>query len=94
MNFTAHIDGGYDIQEVLAGGGGVYNQTLMKSLKKGLKQKVMPMEEMGSSSEAKEAIAFALLGNEFLFGHCNNLPSATGANRQVVMGKVAFPPPS
>jgi anhydro-N-acetylmuramic acid kinase len=56
-----------------------------------LKQEVLPMEAREFLSDAKEAIAFAILGNEFLFGNTNNLISATGAKRNVVMGKLVFP---
>lgn len=80
-----------EIQEVFVGGGGVKNKTLMSSLEKGLNASVKPMEALGFSSDAKEAIAFALLGNEFLCGHPNNIPTATGARRQVSMGKLVFP---
>lgn len=91
MHFANYIDQKFDIHEVYIGGGGVYNNTLMKGIKDGLKQKVCAMEALGCSSEAKEAVAFALLGNEFLFGNYNNLPSATGANRLAVMGKFVYP---
>jgi len=91
LHFNNYIDRKYSISEALVGGGGVYNKTLMKELKESLKQKVMPMEALDFSSDAKEAVAFAILGNEFLFGNYNNLPSATGAKKQVVMGKMVLP---
>ena len=91
MNFRYFIDREYDIEEVLVGGGGVFNQTLMKGLKLNLEQQVASMEYLGFSSDAKEAIAFAVLGNEFLHGNSNNLPSATGASRGVPMGKLVLP---
>jgi anhydro-N-acetylmuramic acid kinase len=90
-HFTDYIDKEYDIEEILIGGGGVYNNTLMNKLRLGLKQDVFLMEEFNFSSDAKEAIAFAILGNEFLHGNTNNLPSATGASRNVIMGKLALP---
>ncbi|MNI88943.1 Anhydro-N-acetylmuramic acid kinase [compost metagenome] len=54
-------------------------------------QKVLTSGELGFSDDAKEAIIFALLGNDFMHGIANNLPSATGATRPTVMGKLAFP---
>ncbi len=39
-------------------------------------------------SDAKEAVAFAILANEALFGICNNAPAATGASHGVVMGRI------
>jgi anhydro-N-acetylmuramic acid kinase len=91
LNFEKFIDPAYDISEVLVSGGGVHNKTLMRILDMKLKQEVLPMEALAFSSDAKEAIAFAILGNEFLFGNTNNLLSATGAKRNVVMGKIVFP---
>jgi anhydro-N-acetylmuramic acid kinase len=40
--------------------------------------------------EAKEAAAFALLGWLTWHGLPGNIPSATGASRPVVLGKVTF----
>ncbi|MEI6432081.1 MAG: anhydro-N-acetylmuramic acid kinase, partial [bacterium] len=39
-------------------------------------------------SDAKEAIAFAILANETLLGNPSNLPSVTGARAPVILGKV------
>ena len=41
-------------------------------------------------SDAKEAIAFAILANERLNNIPNNAPRSTGANEPVVMGKVVL----
>ena len=38
--------------------------------------------------EAKEAACFALLASEYLAGAPQNVPSATGASKRVVMGKM------
>jgi anhydro-N-acetylmuramic acid kinase len=91
MNIKEHIDPYYETTEVLVGGGGIHNEVLMKSLQAELKQEVTSMEKLNFSSDAKEAIAFAILGNECLHGRPNNLPSATGADRPVVMGKLVMP---
>ncbi|MBC7320488.1 anhydro-N-acetylmuramic acid kinase, partial [bacterium] len=37
---------------------------------------------------AKEALAFAILANEVVFNSPNNVPSATGARKKVILGKV------
>ena len=44
----------------------------------------------GLRDDAKEAVIFTILGNDFLHGVVNNVPSATGASKQVVMGKLAL----
>ena len=50
----------------------------------------MTNEGLGLNSDAKEAVAFAVLANEAMAGRCNNAPSATGAAHPVVMGKISF----
>jgi anhydro-N-acetylmuramic acid kinase len=49
---------------------------------------------LGLPGDAKEAFAFALLADETLHGRPANLPSATGAARPAILGKICYPPPS
>ncbi|WP_235062643.1 anhydro-N-acetylmuramic acid kinase [Thalassobacillus devorans] len=85
------VDTAYATEEVIVAGGGVHNSAILEGLDAVLSQKVIRMEDVGFSSDAKEAITFAILGNEFLHGSANNLPSATGAEKPVVMGKLVLP---
>jgi len=48
-------------------------------------------DEFGIPSEAKEAAAFALLAFETWHRRPSNVPSATGAKRPVVLGKISYP---
>ena len=74
---------------LVVGGGGSRNPTLLGFLQEALPEvKVMTQEDLGLDSDAKEAVAFAILANEALFGICNNAPSATGASHGVVMGRI------
>lgn len=76
---------------LIVGGGGSKNLALLKDLRDCLPEcTVQTNEDLGLSSDAKEAIAFAVLGNETLFEACNNVPAATGAAHPVVMGKISF----
>ncbi len=96
--FTAHsIAFNYDsflkpivpADEVVVGGGGVRNPALMDPLRELLRPaQVRTFEDFGMDSKAVEAMAFALLAYEAFRGHPNNVPSATGASRPVVMGKI------
>ncbi len=77
--------------EVFVAGGGAHNVTLMRSLTTGfmaLGVNVATTENAGLAVEAKEAAAFALLGWLTWHGMPGNIPSATGATRPVVLGKV------
>ena len=74
---------------LVVGGGGSRNPTLLRFLQEALPEvKVQIQEDLGLDSDAKEAVAFALLANEALFGICNNAPSATGATHGVVLGRI------
>lgn len=80
-----------NIKEVLVGGGGRYNPTLMSRINAHLKHlHIAGTDEFGVSPDAKEAIIFALLGYNCLKKETNNLPSATGASESVIMGKIAW----
>lgn len=79
----------FSVDEVIIGGGGSYNNTLINMLQDRLPMvSVKTQEELGYSSDAKEAIAFALLANETIHGRPNNVPTVTGAKHPVVMGKI------
>jgi anhydro-N-acetylmuramic acid kinase len=77
--------------EFVVAGGGAKNATLMGMLRGGLEPlgvKVKSMEELGVPAQAKEGVAFALLAWLSWHGLAGNVPSATGAERGVVLGKV------
>jgi anhydro-N-acetylmuramic acid kinase len=78
--------------EFVVAGGGTKNDVLMWMLRDGLeplKVKVRMMEELGVPAQAKEAVAFALLAWLSWNGLPGNVPTATGARRAVVLGKVS-----
>ena len=78
--------------ELIVAGGGVHNETMMDGLRKGFEPlgvKVLTAENVGMASQAKEAVAFALLAWLSFCGLPGNVPSATGAGRAVVLGKIS-----
>lgn len=85
----------YKAAELLVGGGGSYNKTLMSRLAARFERfgvEVKTQEDLGYSSDAKEAVAFAILGDRCLAGLPNTLPGVTGAENPSVMGKISLPP--
>ena len=82
----------HPIDTLYVSGGGVHNQTMLRRLGEALVDTaVEPVDNSGISSDAKEAIAFAILANEALHGGYGNLPSATGASVRKILGKFVCP---
>ena len=52
--------------------------------------KVRRTDDFGLPAEAKEAAAFALLGYQTWRRLPSNIPSATGAKRPAILGKVSY----
>lgn len=80
--------------EVVVSGGGVHHPGLMASLQRHLDAErgaAVPLrtfDELFFAGDAKEAVAFALLGYLTLHGQPGNLPAATGAKGFRVLGAV------
>ena len=75
--------------DLIASGGGVHNRQLMAEIAAFLPQMgIATSADYGIDPDAKEAIAFAVLAYETWHGRPSNLPSATGAQRAVVLGDV------
>jgi len=75
--------------EVILCGGGTHNSTLVKMLRYGLgKSRILTSDDFGISCDAKEAISFAILAYATIKGEPNNVPGATGATQQLVLGKI------
>ncbi len=80
-----------EIEEIVIGGGGAYNITLINYIQKLIPDiKVKTHEDFGIPNKLKEAIAFAYLGYYTLNKQPNNIPSCTGAISPVIMGKIAY----
>ncbi|MEF2782543.1 MAG: anhydro-N-acetylmuramic acid kinase AnmK [Clostridium sp.] len=81
-----------NLSEVILGGGGAHNKTLQQIIQSELPNiSILTQEEKGFSSDAKEAIAFVILGNETLHHNPSNVPRATGAKQKVILGNITYP---
>ena len=79
------------VDEVILCGGGAKNPTLTRMLADLLAPAaVMTTDDLGLSADAKEAVSFAILARETIRGRANNVPSATGARRAVILGKIVL----
>ena len=80
-------------REFVVSGGGTKNATLMRMIREELaplKMRVRTTDDFGLPSEAKEATAFALLAYQTWRRLPSNVPSATGAERLTILGKVSY----
>ena len=82
------------IHQLIVSGGGAHNPLILAQLAAALPGiEVLPSSRLGISEDAKEAFAFAILAYETFHRRPANLPSATGASRPAILGKVAYAPP-
>ena len=80
-------------REMIVSGGGVKNRTLIDMLTKSLAPlgvQVRLSEEFGLPSESKEAVAFAVLAHETWNRRPSSVPTATGAKRPAILGKISY----
>jgi len=79
--------------DYIVSGGGAKNRTLMRMIGSELAPwglKIRTSDDVGLASDAKEAVAFALLAYETWRREASNVPSATGAKRPTVLGKISY----
>jgi anhydro-N-acetylmuramic acid kinase len=77
------------LKKAIFSGGGAYNLTLMNRLKELLPE--ILIEVLNSEwSDAKEALAFAILANETLSGRPGSIPAITGVHQPTVLGEIAL----
>jgi anhydro-N-acetylmuramic acid kinase len=80
-------------REFVVSGGGANNPTLLAMLANELRPlhlTIRASDEFGLPSAAKEAAAFALLAYETWNRRPSNIPSATGAKRLAILGKISY----
>jgi anhydro-N-acetylmuramic acid kinase len=83
---------GRGVDELIVGGGGAHNVTMMRMLADELPDaRILPSDDAGLATDAKEAICFAILANETLCEVPANVPSVTGASRRVICGSITLP---
>lgn len=78
------------VDQVVVGGGGRHNQTLMEMLATSVDPaEVVTQEDIGFDSDFKEALLCAVIGYETWHGRSGNHPRITGASEPVVMGQIS-----
>lgn len=91
-HYKKYLISEYGLKKCIIGGGGAYNSYLLELIRNEIPEvTVMTQEEHGFSSEAKEALAFVILGNQTCHRSPSNVPSATGAKKSVILGQITYP---
>ncbi len=88
---AAETSPGIRWRELLVAGGGARNPTLLAALAARTGLRLRATAELGVPAEAREAMAFAILGAYRLRGEPNTLPRCTGASRAVSAGAIHRP---
>src|SRR5271154_325967 len=84
----------HKIAQLIVSGGGAQNPLIVAQLAAALGGiEVLPSSRLGVPEDAKEAYAFALLAYETFHQRPSNIPSATGAHRPAILGKISYAPP-
>jgi anhydro-N-acetylmuramic acid kinase len=78
-----------DGADVVVSGGGARNPALLDGLQRALERRLRRFDELFFDGDAKEAVAFALLGWLTLHGRPGNVPSATGAAGPRILGRIS-----
>lgn len=90
--YTNFVAGNSPLDILYVSGGGAQNPLMMEGLAKKFHPiRVVDIAEKGISGDAKEAIAFAILANEAVKGNFGNVPNATGASCEKILGKFVCP---
>lgn len=80
------------VDRLIVSGGGVHNRSIMAGLGQLLDGiQINSISEFGINPDEKEALCFAVLAHETLNGVSTNVPSATGADRNTLLGKICIP---
>lgn len=89
FNYRTYLFKSHPVDEVILGGGGTHNRTMVRMLRERLAPaKIHTHADYGIPDDAREALTWAVLADETLYGIPANVPNATGARREVILGKI------
>jgi anhydro-N-acetylmuramic acid kinase len=84
----------HKIHQLIVSGGGANNPLMLAQVAAALGAiEIVPSSQLGVPEDAKEAYAFALLAYETWHQRTSNIPSATGARKAAILGKISYAPP-
>lgn len=80
------------VEQLVVGGGGFQNQTLMSAIAAKTGLEPIPFSKFGISGDLKEALAMALIGWLSVNNLPATMPSTTGAKRTSILGSLSAGP--
>lgn len=90
-NFKKFIRSKKPLKTILISGGGAKNKCIINALNKYFPEsRINILDKHSINSLNKEAVLFGILANETMHRNCSNLPSVTGAARNVILGKICY----
>jgi anhydro-N-acetylmuramic acid kinase len=89
LNYRRHLDPVAKVEEIVCGGGGAQNKTLLKMIAQRTGCKVATHDDYGLPSFALETMGLTFLANETVLGHANHVPAHTGGKQRSFMGVIA-----
>ena len=91
LSYERFIFPHHHISEIIFSGGGCRNPVLMKRLRDEFPGiGISTTDDYGVPSDAKEAVAFAILANELVSGNAGNLTGVTGASHRTPLEKIVL----
>jgi len=87
-NFVKYV--GEDADEIYVSGGGAENNLIMETLSTYFEKPVRKLDIGGINSSNKEAVLFALLAYQTIKRVPANIKKITGAEKEVILGKVCY----
>ncbi|HOF39536.1 MAG TPA: anhydro-N-acetylmuramic acid kinase [Candidatus Hydrogenedentes bacterium] len=90
--FSRFVYPNHSISRLILSGEGLHNRTLMRNVKTGIKEVALrKTDRYGIPCNAMDPLSASILGSEAIFGNPANIPSATGAKRRVLSGRITLP---
>jgi len=90
--YTRFVKPVYNPSRIILTGGGTENRKLVTLIREGMPEAVVrKSDEYGLDPAAMDPLCAAIMGGEAIDGKANNIPTATGARRPVVCGKLTLP---
>jgi anhydro-N-acetylmuramic acid kinase len=77
-------------ERLLVAGGGAHNATLLRAIATATGVPTLTTADVGVDPDAREALAFAVLGARCVLGQPSTSPRATGAREGRVLGKISL----